>query len=285
LFLSSEAISQVQQTSAASPVHLLIIVVDSEVAARRALDRINRGEDFSSLAKEVSTDPSAGSGGDLGTIDQATIRTELRQAIQGKMPGQVTDVVKLSTGYAILKVSTTAASPVAATMNPTGMLPLSAISNLRYPPDVSGAVEFEVAFRKISKPTNWDQSLQTICALRKSVPALAVDHMTKLLDPLNPDGVRWGPPDDEVHARYTLAEFQAYQGKMDKAIAEWQEGYKLAETAVPGMVPELQEVLGTVYLHKSGLENDVFNNPGDKCIFPPRPDSTYSAITSSQHSI
>jgi hypothetical protein len=286
LFLLALSVSvlQGQQNSNGSP-HFLIIVVDSETAAHQALDRVNRGADFSVLAKEISIDPSAANGGDLGNVEVTALRAELRQAIQGKAPGQVSDIVKVPLGYAIVKVvSAPGPTPVSA-MSPSGMLPLSAVSGLRYPPDVSGAVEFEVAFRKIPRPANWDQDLKTICTLRKKVPSLAIDHMEKLLDPKNPEGAHWGDPDEEVHTRYVLAEFYAYQGRMDKAIEEWRGAHELAETLVPGMVPELQEVLGTVFLHKAGLENNVFNDPGDKCIFPPRPDSTYSTKVSSEQSI
>ena len=36
------------------------------------------------------------------------------------------------------------------------------------------------------------------------------------------------------------------------------------------MAPELEEVLGTAYLHKAEMENEVYRKPADRCIFPPR---------------
>src|SRR6185369_4769813 len=116
LFLLTLSISalQGQQNSNASP-HFLIIVVDSETRAHQALDRINRGADFSVLAKEISIDPSAANGGDLGNVDVTALRAELRQAIQGKAPGQVSDIVKVPLGYAIVKVvSAPGPTPVSA---------------------------------------------------------------------------------------------------------------------------------------------------------------------------
>src|SRR5262249_33761881 len=72
----------------------------------------------------------------------------------------------------------------------------------------------------------------------------------------------------EVH--FALAQLLAYQGKMAPAIQQWQKAYELARTNAPQMVPELEEVLGTAYLHKSEMENDVYHSPGDRCLFPPR---------------
>src|SRR5208282_3213667 len=35
-------------------------------------------------------------------------------------------------------------------------------------------------------------------------------------------------------------------------------------------VPQIEEVLGDVYLHKAEMDNNVYSAPGDRCIFPPQ---------------
>ena len=50
-------------------------------------------------------------------------------------------------------------------------------------------------------------------------------------------------------------------------------------------MPELEEVLGIAYLHKSEMENDVYRHPGDRCIFPPRPGVCYQKTGDSRKSV
>jgi hypothetical protein len=76
---------------------------------------------------------------------------------------------------------------------------------------------------------------------------------------------------DRIEAHYGLANLYAYQGTMDKAVTQWESAYQIATTQLTGAMPELEEVLGVAYLHKSEMENDVYRHPGDRCIFPPRP--------------
>jgi peptidyl-prolyl cis-trans isomerase SurA len=56
--------------------------------------RIAQGEDFETLARQVSTDADKDKGGDWGWVDPAKLRPELSAAIGGLEPGGVTDVVE-----------------------------------------------------------------------------------------------------------------------------------------------------------------------------------------------
>src|SRR5580700_6304867 len=85
-------------------VNLQIIVLGSSNEAERLLQDIKRGADFAALAKQKSTAASAASGGYMGRLDPANLRVELRDALQGVAPDQVTGIIKFSEGYAILKV-------------------------------------------------------------------------------------------------------------------------------------------------------------------------------------
>src|SRR5713226_558701 len=51
------------------------------------------------------------------------------------------------------------------------------------------------------------------------------------------------------------------------------------------MVPQMQEILGTAYLHKSEMENDVYREPGDRCIFPPVKSVSYKNTADSEKAI
>jgi peptidyl-prolyl cis-trans isomerase SurA len=70
--------------------------------------RLRQGEDFANLAQNFSEDSnSAPNGGDLGFIGESALEranTELRKAVMGMAPGQITAVLHTSEGYRILKV-------------------------------------------------------------------------------------------------------------------------------------------------------------------------------------
>ena len=168
---------------------------------------------------------------------------------------------------------------------PTALLALAGRGKVAYPPDVSGAVEVEVAFRTLPKPPGWDHDLHSVCEVRKQTLARAVDHLRQLLDPNDPDSYATTRPDQVGRVHFSLAQLLAYQGEMDPAIKEWLEAYKLAKTNSPQMVPELEEVLGTAYLHKSEMENGVYRNGGERCLFPPRKPVRYQKIDDSEKAI
>ncbi|CDG20122.1 Peptidyl-prolyl cis-trans isomerase D [Xenorhabdus poinarii G6] len=81
-----------------------LIQLASNSAAKSVLEALKKGADFSQLAAEKSTDKfSAQKGGDLGWMDDNALPNELISAnlIQ---KGQLSDVIKLSGGYAIFRL-------------------------------------------------------------------------------------------------------------------------------------------------------------------------------------
>src|SRR5579859_3161508 len=88
----------------ATAIPVSIIVAPSKEQAQKLLDRLKQGDDFASLAKTQSVDPSAGDGGYLGAVNPANLRAELRNAVEQTSPGQISEIVPMPSGYAIIKV-------------------------------------------------------------------------------------------------------------------------------------------------------------------------------------
>ena len=67
--------------------------------------RLNAGESFEDVAKDVSTCPSSDRGGDLGFFGRGQMDPAFEQAAFALEPGQTSDIVKTSFGYHIIKVT------------------------------------------------------------------------------------------------------------------------------------------------------------------------------------
>ena len=80
-----------------------ILVADLE-QANLIIERINQGEDFSSLAKEVSISANASSGGDLQWRRAIEMPELFANAINKKKIGFISDPLQSGTGYHILKL-------------------------------------------------------------------------------------------------------------------------------------------------------------------------------------
>ncbi len=274
-----------QSAPAARELTLQIIVVDSPAQAQEILERLKNGADFAALAKKKSTDATANNGGYMGATDAATLRSELRNALTGIAPGQVTAPVKIPTGYAILKVLSSNEPSEPASENPVKNLPLEATGTIRYSPNVGGKGEADLAFRSFSKPENWSQDLKKMCEVRKTSYSTILDQLEKNQLRMNAEGLAQGTPLDTIETHYALANLYSYKGTMDKAVAEWETAYQIATTQLPGAMPELEEVLGIAYLHKSEMENDVYRNPGESCIFPLQPGVHYQKTADSEKAV
>ena len=149
---------------AAGTVAVRIIVVDAADEAARILLQLKRGADFAGLAREKSTDATSVDGGFLGQIDPASLRPELREALQGLRPGDLSRVVRLPSGYAILKVQAETGSGAPDSASPARQSALSAAGSVRYAPDVGGLTASWSALSTIVQGVpGWDQDPQAIC--------------------------------------------------------------------------------------------------------------------------
>ena len=151
---------------------LYIIVLASQAEAQRVLEQLNRGGDFAAIAKASSTDPSAADGGYLGTLEPSSLRSELQQGVSGLSPGQVSQIIKIPSGYAILKVL---APTIAATgrtyTTPTRSQAVSAKGAVRVTYDYAGFAAALQAVNRFAKPDDWNRNLKTACEVRTdSIP-------------------------------------------------------------------------------------------------------------------
>ncbi len=81
------------------------ILLEDEGEAKKALDRLKKGEDFAKLAGELSKDPGSGKeGGDLGWFEKERMVPEFADAAFKLEKGQMSELVKSQFGFHIIKV-------------------------------------------------------------------------------------------------------------------------------------------------------------------------------------
>jgi hypothetical protein len=285
VFLPSMA--QNSRSAPSGPVGLRIIVVNSAGEAQQILGLLRYGWNFAGLAREKSTDSTAANGGYMGKIDPATLRGELRDALLGLGPGQVSEPVKIPSGYAILKVLADSEPIEGKNAVPNEILPLAGQGSVRYTPNVAGAPEADAALQAYPKQPGFEQDLRAICQARQQSVTRTVDRLGRLLDDAE-QGQSERSPGELLQMRYVLGELEAYLGNMDEMIRRWEKAYRSIPADHPEAALPLEEALGIAYLHKSEMENGVYDTPGDRCIFPPRQNvayDTYKKTASSESAI
>ena len=284
LMLPAIAISGAAESD--SPPHVLdigIIVTLTLSNAQSVLKELNAGMDFSMLARENSIDATAVDGGYMGKIDPGQLRGELRDALRNRTVGQLTDVVQIPSGFAILKVL--ASAPKADDPNPNRMSALLATGAIRRGPAISGITEANLALMDFPKPEGWQRDLQKVCSLRTESQANAKQVLVSQLVGQNPGAGTDGAV-ATLRKESALAQLYVYSGDMEKAIAAWKAAYRLAETVAPMYLPNLEETIGATYLHWSEMENDVYRDSGDMDIFPPlRPHESFARKEESKQAI
>ncbi len=94
-----------QVPTRAEQVHAAHILVATSDAANEVIDRINGGEDFADVAREVSTDTgTAGTGGDLGWFPRGVMVDPFEEAAFGLEVDEVSAPVQTEFGWHIIKV-------------------------------------------------------------------------------------------------------------------------------------------------------------------------------------
>lgn len=81
------------------------IVTKNDDDAKKALDRIKKGEDFAKVASQMSIDKkSAKSGGFMGTFKRGELAPEIEQLVFRMKDGEVSNPIKLKDGIHIFRV-------------------------------------------------------------------------------------------------------------------------------------------------------------------------------------
>jgi len=249
---------------------LRIMVAASANEAERLIDRVRKGEDFAVVARSESIDPSAAQGGLLGRIELSTLRPELRSALSGVGPGQLTTIVRIPAGFAFFRVENDEDTLIRTPTHPAGIPGLAATGSVKYVIDVGGLPEAEAVLREYPKAAAWNQSPRTICLARRESLESARQPFDDFFSPRMEAIRNSRPPFDVLNAHLGLAQLLAYPGDMDRALPHYEEAYRLARSSVPAAAAPMEETLGVAYLHKAEMDNGVYRSPGELCLIPTR---------------
>jgi len=252
----------------AEPVEL--IVVDSSGEARVLLAKIKNGEEFGTLAHEYSTDPTANDGGYLGEVKMDALRPELAGVLRRMKPGEVSDVVKIPAGYAIVKLLTEP-KPASPYQNPVQRRDGDGFLGVRLAPDISGYAEFYESFRQSMPPESsrraWQLDLNAVCSARRQAPRNAIkalqDRIANLGSTMDPFRL--------AYTHYTLGQLWSSQADFDKALPELETTYQIAQrTSNDKLAWHMEEVLAATYLRRGSSDpaSDAINKAW---IFPSHP--------------
>jgi hypothetical protein len=272
------------QATPSDEVTLRVIVVDSPEEAQSLVTRLMAGEDFIVLAHAESIDPTANTGGLLGRLALSALPPVLKDALVGVGPGQLSPIVRIPTGFAILKV-VDETDPSNINMNAATPASLATRAEVKYVIDVSGLVEAEAILQAFPKAKDWNQSPMSICQVRRQSMASSERSLEDFLSPQKQDVRAARPPFDVMQAHFALAQLHAYYGRMDRATDQYRQAYETARAAVPAVAPRMEEALGVAYLHRAGMENGVYRAPGDICLFPFRPGQSYVRTADAERAI
>ena len=273
-----------QTADAGQRVDLAIIVMPTLEEAQAVLEQLHGGTDFSVLAREKSVDATASDGGYMGKLDPSQLRPELRDALHGRKAGELSNVIHLPSGFAVIKVLP--AAPQASDLNPKRISSLVAMGAIRYGTPVAGLNEANTALQDHPKPDGWFRDFNQVCQLRKESLADAREVVHNALAPGSDGHSHLASTLEQIQGHSILADLYDYSGEMGKSVAEWKAAEELAKTDQPGFLPDIVEAIGASYLHWSEMENNVYHGSGDMDIFPPQhPDASYQRKDESRHAI
>lgn len=84
-------------------IHCAHILVKTEKEAQAVMVRLEKGEKFANIAREVSLCPSGKRGGDLGAFGRGRMVREFEEAAFALQKGQISPIVKTKFGYHIVR--------------------------------------------------------------------------------------------------------------------------------------------------------------------------------------
>ncbi len=84
------------------------ILVESEEQAQSVVERLNAGEDFATVAQELSTDPGSGpNGGELGWFGPGMMVPQFEEGVSALQPGQVSAPIQSDFGWHVIRLNET----------------------------------------------------------------------------------------------------------------------------------------------------------------------------------
>ena len=251
-----------------------IIVVESPDAAQRVREQLTAGENFVALAQKVSVDPSGRTGGLVGPVSVADLRGELRSALEGLRPGELSGVVRMPTGFAILKlVPASETGADGASASNAGVMgsftnALAASGAVKYVFDISGYIETVLSLRQVRGRQDAAENLPTLCEVRKQLFASAQGLVAKTL--ATAGGPSAASPIDLAVTYFLKGQLHSYEGKMGLAVEAFEQGRRISVSDAPDLLPQLDQALGVAHLHKAEMENGFFHAPGERCLLSER---------------
>jgi len=270
------------QAPSAPTFGMRLIVVGSREEAEEIQDELARGRDFATLARERSIDPSAANAGALGRLDPASLRPELRDALVSVAIGNYTGIVRIPTGFAILKILADAEESPSFQddNNPARVMAAAANGAVQITLPVAGLNEADAVFLGFPKPEGWNTDLRGMCEIRKQSLATILQRLEQ-----TPQTAADESPLDAMQGQYAWAQLHSYLGQMDKAIERWQVAQRIVASKVPDAAAMMLETLGLAHFHKSAMDDGVFSKPGELCLFPPHGQVTYSQTAGSEKAV
>ena len=212
-----------RQAAPAPELTLRIIIVGTQDEAQRVVERLRAGEGFETIARQVSIDPTADQGGLLGTVALSALRPEIGGALAGVGPGQISPIVPVPTGFAVLQVVAPARSggAAAAPMTPA----VAATGSVRYVFNISGFNEAQTSLRDFPKPPDWNLDPKTFCQMRVQSLAAAQSALERVIREETAAG--GAPSPQRMHAHFVLGQLHAWQGRMQEAIDHFDQARRI----------------------------------------------------------
>jgi len=238
-----------------------IIVTPTAEQAEKVIKDFKAGTDFGVLAKENSIDSTSDDGGYLGRMSPVQLQPELRDAVNTIKLGQITGVVRVPNGFAVLTVLSEA--PHVQQVDVKRLQSLISSGAVRTSFDVSGFSEAEAAFSDFPKSEGWNRDLHKICEIRTQSRAAGIERAENILPSLDPAS------QDAFRAHMVVSQLHASNGDMEKAILELKHAAEMIQARSPEQAPKLWARLGAAYLHLSEMENGTYHSAGTQGIFPP----------------
>jgi len=102
-----------QNKAAFEQVHLARITTRNEADARAAIEQLAAGRDFADVARRLSTDSAAATGGDLGYTSASSLPTDVQAALTQVKAGGLTAPVQTVNGFEVYRLVDRRTQPLA----------------------------------------------------------------------------------------------------------------------------------------------------------------------------